>query len=303
MLRILSVVAVLGLVAGPAWGQADKAYTIKIKKLAQGETERVEKADKSTEAIKIEDTNGNLLKEQTEKKGDVSVYRQTNLERKGDQRPTRVKRKYDKATVTKDGETTSLPYEGKTVLIEKKGDRYLFRIEGDEELTGEAAKELNEEFNKKGELDDKALEKLLLPGKAVKVGEEWKIDVATVSKAFQEEGSLEVVPEKTRGTGKLLRVYTKGGRQFGVIRLHLDLALKSVTNDGNKVILQADKSKMDMEFTVDTCIDGSSATASGTWRVSANIEAVLPSPDQPMARLHVTIRADGKGKNVEQEKK
>jgi hypothetical protein len=300
MLRILSVAVVFGLVVGPAWGQADKAYPIKIKRLAKGESELVDKTEMSTQTIKIEDNNQNLLKEQKEKKGRTSVYRQTILERVGDKKATKLTRKYEKATVTADGETTKLPYEGKTVLIEKKGDRYEFRIEGDEELTGEAAKELNEEFNKKGELDDKALEKLLLPGKAVKVGEEWKIDVAAVSKAFQEEGSLEVVPEKTKGTGKLLRVYNKGQRQFGVIRLHLDLTLKSVTHDGNKVILQADKSKMEMEFTVDACIDGSSATASGTWRVSGNIEALLPSPDQPMARLHVIIRADGKGKNVEQ---
>jgi hypothetical protein len=299
MLRILSVVAVLGLVTGPAWGQDGKAYTIKIKKLAQGESELVEKMEKSTQEVKIEDNNNNLLKEQTEKKADVSVYKQTILERKGDQRATRLTRKYEKATITKDGETTKLPYEGKTVLIEKKGDRYVFRIEGDEELTGEAAKELDKEFNKKGELDEKALEKLLLPGKAVKVGEEWKLDVATISKAFQGEGQLELLPEKTKGTGKLLRAYRKRERQFGVLSLRLDLALKSVTQGGNKIVLQPN-SKLTMEFTIDACIDGSSATASGNWRVSGNIEALLPSPDQPMARLRVTISGDGSGKNVEQ---
>jgi hypothetical protein len=303
MLRILSVAVVLGLVAGPAWGQADGPYQIKIKRLAKGESELVDKSEKATQNIKIEDNNGNLVKEQKENKGDVNVYLQTVLERKGNKRPTKMTRKYEKATVTKDGTTTKLSYEGKTVLIEKKGDRYVFRVEGGEELTGEDAKELNKEFNKKGEIDEKALEELLLPGKAVKVGEEWKLDVSKVSKAFEEDGALEIVPEKTKGTGKLLRAYKKDGRQFGVIQLRLDMALKSVSEEGNKVVLQADKSKMQLEFTIDTCIDGTSATADGTWRVSANIEALLPSPDQPMARLRVTIAAEGKGKNVEQGRK
>jgi hypothetical protein len=299
LVRILSVAVVFGLVAGPAWGQGDKAYTIKIKKLGKGQSERVEKAEQSTQAVKVMDNNGNLIEEKEEKKARDFVYVETVLEQKGSQKATKLTRKYEKAVETKEGKDTTLPFQGKTVLIEKKGDKYEFRVEGGEELTGEAAEALNKEFNKKGQLDDATLVKLLLPDRAVKVGESWQIDSKVIEKAFGEGAELELAPGKTAATGKLVRAYKKGGRQYGVITLHLRLMPKSVSQKGNKIPLQPN-SQMTLEMTVDTCIDGSSTNHTATFRGDAAIEALLPNPDNPMARLALTIRGKGNSKSVEQ---
>jgi hypothetical protein len=297
MIRNLGVVAVCGLLAGQVLGAGEPTYTIKIKKSAAGLTERVDKTEQSTEHFKIVDNNGNDLKEETKKTGHHYVYRQTVLEKKaGDAKPTRLKRQYEKATVTEGGATTKLRYEGKMVLIEKKGDRYIFRLEGDEELTGEDAKQLDKEFNKKTDLNEAELEKLVLPPGPVKVNGSWKVDPAPLTKILE---GMELNLDKTTVTAKLTRVYRKDRRQFGVIVLQLNLVPKGMSKDGMTLAFQPN-SRIMMQVTIDGCIDGSSTTATMSFTGDMAIEALLPSPDQPMFRLSANSKGNGVRKTVEQ---
>src|SRR4051794_23339335 len=153
MLRSLGWVAAFALLTASAGAQDDKAYSIKFRKPADGETSLVQKSEKGDEDLKIADNNGNPLKDEAKKTEKTFVYRETVLARKGTARPTRLKRAYQKAELTANGETKALPYQGKTLLIEKKDGKYAFHIEGGDELTGDDAKHLDEEFNKK-KLDD-----------------------------------------------------------------------------------------------------------------------------------------------------
>jgi hypothetical protein len=298
MLRILSLAAVVGLLAGPARAGDQQTYTIKIKKPAQGTVTRVDKAESGTQKVKAVDNDGNVLQEKDEKTGDRYLYTQTILEKPAGKKATRLKRQYEKATVTEEGEQRKLPYEGKTVLIEKKGDKYIFRIEGGEELTGDDAKHLDKEFNKKEAISDEELEKLLLPGKAVRLNEEWKIPAAQLARGFAGEG-LEIDAAKSTATGKLTRAYKKDGRQFGVLVYQLKLAVKSTTAEGKKVQFQPE-SRAEVEVRADACIDGSSATGKATITTSSNMLALLPSPDQPKARVTVTVRSKATDSTVEQ---
>jgi hypothetical protein len=296
MIRILSV-AVFGLLAGPALGAGEPTYTIKIKKTAADLTEQVDKTEQSTERLKIVDNNGNALKEEDKKTGHHYVYRQTVLEMKaGAAKPTRLKRQYTKATISQGGETTKLRYEGKTVLIEKKGDRYIFRLEGDEELTGEDAKQLDKEFNKKSDITEAELQKLVLPPGPVKVNESWKVNPAPLTKVLE---GMELNLDKTTATGKLTRAYRKDRRQFGVIVLQLNLVPKAMNKDGMTFAFQPN-SKIAMQVTIDGCIDGSTTTATMAFTGDMAIEALLPSPDQPMFRLTATSKGKGVSKTVEQ---
>jgi hypothetical protein len=297
MFRTLGMVVAVGLLAGQVGAQ--ETYTIKIKKGAQGESALVKKEQKSTQQVKITDNNQQVLKEQDEKKSGVLIYRETIVERKPGQRPTRLKRQYEKATLTKDGETTTLPYQGKTVLIEQKDGKYTFRIEGGVELTGADAKELNDEFNKKKGLDEAVLEKILLPGKAVKVGESWKVDPNVIAKGMEAEGNLELIPEKTTVTGTLKKAYKKDGRQYGVIVFKLDLAPKAFAGEGQKITVQPG-AKMLMEIIMDTCIDGTCSDGSGTMLVEVSARALLPDADNPMftLTLNVTGQEDYQNKEV-----
>jgi hypothetical protein len=297
MIRILSAAAVFGLLAGPAPGAGEPTYTIKIKKATEGQTEHVDKMEQSTERLTIVDNNGNALKDEDKKAGHHYVYRQTILEKKaGAAKATRLKRQYEKATVTQGGETTKLRYEGKTVLIEKKGDRYVFLLEGDEPLTGEDAKQLDKEFNKKTDINEAELEKLVLPPGPVKVNESWKVDPSPLTKVLE---GMELNLEKTTATAKLTRAYRKDRRQFGVIVLQLNLVPKGMNKDGMTLAFQPN-SKILLQVTIDGCIDGSLTTATMSFTGDMAIEALLPSPDQPMFRLNASSKGKGVSKNVEQ---
>ena len=82
------------------------------------------------------------------------------LDKPEGQRPTSLRRHYDKAVAGAAGEVKSLGFEGKTVLIEEKDGQYSFKVKGGAELAGEDAAPLDKEFNQ--EKDDKAgLDKLL----------------------------------------------------------------------------------------------------------------------------------------------
>ena len=73
-----------------------------------GQITTVDSQEKTNEQVKIADNNGNILKEQDEKKGHHYVYKQTVLEVKGDKdRPTKLKREYQKASSVDGGETGS----------------------------------------------------------------------------------------------------------------------------------------------------------------------------------------------------
>src|SRR5262245_2929718 len=167
MVRTLGLAAVV-LLAGATRGSGQEAHTLKIRKPAVGETYLSEKRDEEQLDQKLTDDKGKALKQAGHARKDHLIYRETVLEHPpGQPRPTQLRRQYEKAVSTVGERTTALPYEGKTVLIEKKDGRYRFRIEGGEELTGTAAQRLDEEFNRPRP-DFLAL---LLPKKAVQVNE------------------------------------------------------------------------------------------------------------------------------------
>ena len=68
-------------------------------------------------------------------KGEKKTVRQTFNEEivekpAGAKKPTKLKRSYEVAEYEKDGEKTTHAYQGKTVVIAKKGDKYEFTVDG-----------------------------------------------------------------------------------------------------------------------------------------------------------------------------
>src|SRR5207244_6890304 len=118
----------------------------------------------------------------------------------------KLKRAYKKAQRIVDGDRRTLPFQGETVLIEKKADGFTFEIVDGETVMGEDAKELHEEFNKGGA---SKLVELFLPRKAVKAGESWKVDVGVLAKEFSKDGKIEIDASKCTGSGKLVKAYQK----------------------------------------------------------------------------------------------
>jgi hypothetical protein len=286
MIRSMKWAVALALFLGPVAVQAQDAVTIKLRKAAKGETSLVEKNSTDVSKNKIVDDQGKALQDKEEKKGETYVFRETVLERDGDKPPTKLRRQYEKAQVAVDGKTTELAYQGKTVLIEKKDGKFHFQIDGGKELTGDEAKHLNDEFNKK-EGDELDFEKAILPKKAVKVGETWKIDMEPLVKDFEKSTSLPMDIGKSAGTGKLLKVYQKDGKQFGVMELSLDMPLKAGKAD--KIVIDAG-SKISVAATLDICIDGSAESGTITGKLGVELKATVPLADNKEAKLSLSVQ-------------
>ena len=185
------------------------------------------------------------------------VYTETVLEKpakKGDSIP-KFKRAYSRARQTTDGKSSSLPYEGRTVVFQLKDGKYQATAEGEPALD---AKVLDELAQKEGTPAPQGAEKLFLPRRPVKVGEKWTFDGKAVAKVLPEDDTFVLDPERSGGEGTLVKAYQKGGQQYGVIELRLNLAIKKTGN------LTFEKpAALDTKVTMDVVIDGS-ATAGTT---------------------------------------
>jgi hypothetical protein len=274
MLRYTMLALLLGGFAVSAAGE--EAHAIKLKKLEKGDVAIVlVKHDQAWRPVKpaanelkppakelkelpkeeavpekVEEPKGAVkggdVKPRAGREGGVFLFEETVLEVEAGKRPTRLQRRYEQAVTKKDGKETALPYEWKTVVIEKKDDKYRYLSDGTE-VTGENARALDEEFARGPSPWD--MNELLLPKKAVRVDEAWTI--ATEPYVKEMEGQkLKVDAAKSTGKGKLLKVYDKDGRRFGVIEARLEFPLMTPGEENGVPMV--------VDVTLDLCIDGSS---------------------------------------------
>jgi hypothetical protein len=175
--------------------------------------------------------------------------------------PTKLERAYEKAEVVTQGAAADLGLGGKTVLIEKTGDRYEF-TSGGQPLAGKAREILAKEF--RGRAD--SLGERFLPEKPVRVGATWKPDGAEFAKWLGPAIGLTFDPAKTTCTAKLTKLYKKDGRQFGVMTVDVTLFATKLDAPGTELPL-TDGSKLTIRAEFDNCIDGSAA--SGRTKITA----------------------------------
>ncbi len=266
---------VLTLLAAAPLAPAQEKYTIKLRVTDEDEPELVERTETESGGPSIIDMQGKATPLKTVDTKIRYVYRETLLDRPSLARPpVKLKRHYTTAETTTDGKTTTLPLQGKTVLIEKKGARYHFQVEGGGELAGPAAAPLDQEFNKK-QLTD--MVRVLVPARAVAVGDTWKIDAGLLTAAMKAvPGDFAIDPTGVTITGKLLKAYRQDGKQFGVLRLEIVVPLKSIPYGKETVPLEKG-AKMVLSSELDGCIDGSSTAAAVTNRIAANVSGPIPN--------------------------
>jgi hypothetical protein len=183
-------------------------------------------------------------------------------------KPTKLNRTYEKATIVQkpasraEDSRTTLPVEGKTVLIEKKDGTYAFTMDGMAIKTsvmpeGQAGGVLFAEFNRPGKEDPQAL---LLPNKPVKPGDTWKPDIDKVIRTFHGSGS-KLDKAKLDATCKLVKVYKVGDAQFGSFELKATSPKKE------------QEGPLSVTLTAELCIDGGTPAGKITtvWKVKYNI--------------------------------
>jgi hypothetical protein len=289
MIRCVWLLMVPALTLGLAGAKADDAYTIKLKEGAAGGRTQVEKESTEKSNLKVEDRQGKVLQSRDENKTEKFAYQETILEKEaGKQKPTRLKRHYDVATVKSGDDSHTLPYQGKDVLIEKKGDSYHFQIEGAGELTGKDAESLEKEFNReKGEGID--IRKIVVPKKPVRVQESWTLDSDALIKDLEKQSPLDIDAAKAKATATLQKAYMRDGRQFGIIAIHLDFPIKGMKMGGMTTPL-TEPAPMLIDATMDVCIDGSqiSETSESKQRMQGVAEIA-----QGGMKFKITFSASG----------
>src|SRR5262249_51907008 len=130
---------------------------------------------------------------------------------------------------------------------ELKGNEYKLTAEGKPELTADELSVVSERPKAKQDA-------IFVPETPVKVGGTWNIKIKDLAGTFDNgfpESSVDV--DKSKAEGKLLRVYEKENRKFGILQFTVQLAIRDLGD-------YKFKTPMTFEFrsTLDAAIDGSS---------------------------------------------
>jgi len=176
-------------------------------------------------------------------------------------RPNKVSRTYSIAEKTnQQGEMQQLSYAGKTVTIEKYLKGYRFAADGKSLPVAEQI-ELNNDFTSgQGNIE------AMLPKTPVKVGEQWTVDLSAI-KALAGNLPFAYHKDKSSITGKLLRAYTKDGRQWGVIEWKIVVVFDTVATNGSPI-----RGSLPSTVTMDAVIDGSARAGKTTITMQGKVD-------------------------------
>jgi hypothetical protein len=280
----------LALLAAQVQAPADEAHAVKVKFPAEGDSVLVDKTTTQVNRIQILDGAGQSVSDDAATIKEIYRYKETIVAKEAGKAPTKVRREYEKAQIEQDGATTALPYHGKTVLIEKKGDKYQFLIEGGKELTDKDAPYLEEEFDVAGN-DVRDSEKYLIPADPVKVEEIYRLDMPPFVKALTSTLGMEGDPAKADGTGRLVKAYMQDDGKFGRFAVRFAIPLKSLTQ-GKKKLDALEGSKITGAVDLDIRIDGQAAQSTTKTTVKIDLSTMVPLLGGNTGKMIVSIRND-----------
>jgi hypothetical protein len=248
-----SAFIVLLLLSTAGRGQAQESYTLKLKETAQGDSYLFRHTDNIKTTTKIVDDQGNSQKALTDTRGKAFAYVESILQKPAGQAvPTALRRGYRKAVISWNDRTQTLAMDGLAVLIDKKDDKYEYRLEGGGKLTAEDIAELDLDFNKRA---FNFLDQDILPAKAVKLKDTWSLDGAVLLQGMSKDELQKFDRDKAKLNATLVKVYDKNKSQFGVVefQFELPLAAGAMVGKGFKVL----GGKLVIQGTFDGCVDGS----------------------------------------------
>lgn len=239
---------------------AQDAVEIKITKPKVGE--RVKQTREETYDSQFKITIGGEEKQKNEKATKSVVYIEEVLAvEDGSDRPTKAKRTYEKAKTSDDDKETTLDIEGKTVLIEKKGEKFVFTVDG-KDVDADSQKFLDTEYNKPNKEDPRDM---MLPKKPLKPGDSWKIEADPLVKSIAKSSNMTLDKDMMEANGKLVKAYKVGDKQFGVIDLKITAPVASLGK------VKVKDGTMTITMNGDGCVDGSSAEGKSTMTMKLTV--------------------------------
>ncbi|HET6572529.1 MAG TPA: hypothetical protein VFG68_02925 [Fimbriiglobus sp.] len=293
MRRIAGTAALFGMLVAGAGLAQDGPVAIKLKKAGPGDVVKETRTETTSQKVTVT-VMGQTKTNDVKATGNYDYIDDVIEKPKGARKPTKLKRTYESADLTANGQKQDLGLKGQTVLIEKKGDKYTFTV-GGKPLTGKAAELLGKEFSDKKQTGEEDY----LPGKPVRVGESWPIDVAKVAGELA-EGGMVIDVTKSSATGKLTKVYDKRGKKFGVIEVAMGLVVTKLASGPQEVPLK--DSKLTVTLTMDGCIDGTEATGGGKMSMTGKLTGEFMVPGVGAAQMVVDVDLGMTGNTVQVKK-
>ncbi|MFO0852616.1 MAG: hypothetical protein U0871_29250 [Gemmataceae bacterium] len=278
-MRSLLLAAAFGLFAGPALAD-DKPVEIKFKPSKAGDKTRETVDEKTTTTVTAavggqEQTEKVESLEKLEYTEEVIEYPADPKDKKG---AVKLKRSYTEADAVEGDEKEGLGLAGKTVVITGKDGKYEYALDGGGDVTEAAKKHFDEEFRDNSVSDDD-----ILPGKPVKIGDTWAIDVKKLLGSLPDGMTADAAGSSAGG--KLTKVYQKDGKTFGVFEVTMELVLTKFKQEDEETALKAG-SKLTIETTYDGCIDGTSHEMTAKQVTKGELR-----PDVPEAELVIKIES------------
>jgi hypothetical protein len=286
MTRSTIVLAAISLVLTAVRGQAQEPYTLKLKEAAPGDSYLFKHTDNIKTTSKVVDDQGNSQKPVTDTRSKAFTFVESILQKPASQAlPTALRRGYLKAAVSWNDKTQTLPMEGKVVLIDKKDDKYVYRLDGGGELTAEDTTELDLDFNKR---TFNFLDQDLLPKQAVKLQDSWSLDPAVVLKSMGKDERQHFDLDKAKLSARLVKVYDRDKSQFAVVEFQFDLplAVGALAGKGLKIL----GGKLVLKGTFDGCVDGSVFARSTKATMTYDIRG---SQEDNLKQVLVVLAASG----------
>jgi hypothetical protein len=159
------------------------------------------------------------------------------------------------------------PVEGRELLVAKAGGdgRYDFRAADGKPLGDGARLFLARLF---GDDHDPFAARDFLPEKPVRVSATWEVSIRPLMRTLNQPGALvQFDREKSKGRGKLVRVYEKDGRKYARVELTAE-AVPTSSMKGQKGVT-VNELGLSAKWEIDLCIDGSrhDLFATGTYEV------------------------------------
>jgi hypothetical protein len=165
-------------------------------------------------------------------------------------------------------ELKPLPYQGKTMSLERQEKEWKVLVDGEASLNPAQARPLLAQL----EAVDALLEPtwLIRPGKPVAVQEKWQVDLRAWVKFYQGVFGLEIDLARSAGQAKLLKTYLRDGRRFGVVQFTISAPLSREQTEWTL----DETSRLTLDETLDFCLDGSVVTQTGSGQMSLRVSGV-----------------------------
>lgn len=281
----------------PALSPAADVFEVKLRKRAQGDFIAVSFEEKTTNALTVSSPEGKVLNTENTEVVESAKYKEELLEKEAGKKPTKLRRTYEKATMTVGGKAQEFAYSGKAITVQRLTAGYVFTFDDGKPLVGEAAGLLPKEFTTE-KSGDETIYAAVLPKKPVAVGAAWPVAAKDVLKEIAGETADKAFDlTKAKGTGKLTKAYKKDDKQFGVLEIELSAPLTVLPDSRSNALFKCRAgSAFTMTLVFDACIDGTaeSGTIKGEAKFAgtADVTASGKEGDRVMKFEWVTTRTD-----------